>query len=621
MDFYIGLHSLFSAWSAYYIVYCIQRIVRHWKDGKERVRTSGGRLVGKIALTISCAVLEFIHVADYVPSQYKQDHLILHSIYFTVGGISWLFSSALVYFDYTRRLKSQWRGQRIFWISKLLINIALLVFNVIDGIYDFDGDMLYQFDLIQIISYVISILICTVLSFYSVFLPDDFTVISDDLYIKLKRSALLFDDSETDLTKEEVMLRVSIAGYKIKQIQNTSYIQYNLNITVNNTNYKISRSVADFEALDQALREKFPKADFPNLEFPEFSPEVLRKCSTEERGNLLGKYLAFLCHDDFMTPDLLNFLQIEGAYRDILTHKHNLMLEERLLGAESIPRSESKLIDYYTPQSDIKNYIENPVTTRLMWVIQVSIPSYRYDESTQILDYYMKTEIQALGFDKLRPYKFADFCDLHKALKKTLQPGNIIAFPAKNYGQSFKTKDKLAIEARKEKLELYFSQILNDPAYLCKELLDFIGCDADLTQVLDLIPTFKYRLTEEMTWEGDISDDSTHYILYCIYIGKATSNSTYEVQWRISRRYREFDALHKILHQRHSNPALENYLRHCGKQAKPLPSLPSKTLSPLSTLEEIETRKSLLELYVKDLISNPSVICSFAFQEFINEKS
>jgi hypothetical protein len=60
--------------------------------------------------------------------------------------------------------------------------------------------------------------------------------------------------------------------------------------------------------------------------------------------------------------------------------------------------------------------------------------------------------------------------------------------------------------------------------------LDFIGCDADLSQILDLIPNTNFRIAEETTWESDISDDSSHYINYSITIGKTTNISSYEVQ-------------------------------------------------------------------------------------------
>ena len=65
-------------------------------------------------------------------------------------------------------------------------------------------------------------------------------------------------------------------------------------------------------------------------------------------------------------------------------------------------------------------------------------------------------------------------------------------------------------------------EIFNDPAYLCKEALDFIGCDAEVNEILELIPDCKYKITEKMSWEGEISEDSSHFIIYTTGIGKKT---------------------------------------------------------------------------------------------------
>ena len=52
----------------------------------------------------------------------------------------------------------------------------------------------------------------------------------------------------------------------------------------------------------------------------------------------------------------------------------------------------------------------------------------------------------------------------------------------------------------------------------------------------------------------------------------------------------------------------------------PLPNLPGKTIASLSALDEIEERKNLLEVYLKDLLNNHAVTCSIAFREFIEDK-
>ena len=279
IDYYLVVHSILSTWCIYFIIYSIQRIITHWNDGKVKVKSFEGRLIVKISITVSCALFNVLHVADAFPAYYSLSRLIIRTIYFIIAFCSWLFSSFLVYFDYARTLKSQWRGQRSFWIFNFFANIALLTMNIFTKLYSFSGSSLYQFDIIQISCYAISILLCIILSFYSIFRQNDFTVISDDLYKKLRRSSSLFDDPCS--IENELLLHITIPGCKMRTANDVSTIHYKIRIGVNNDeSYEISRTLADFYSLDKTLRESFPKTSFPNLKFPEFPIEILTKCST-----------------------------------------------------------------------------------------------------------------------------------------------------------------------------------------------------------------------------------------------------------------------------------------------------------------------------------------------------
>ena len=241
----------------------------------------------------------------------------------------------------------------------------MLTTNILFEIYSFHGSSLYEFDIIQIVIYSITIILNLILSFYSLFKPNDFAIISEDMYIKLRKSTLLFNDPGNESIEKVLLLTINISGYKIKNVMNTSTIHYNINICVNNLNYYVSRTLVDFYSLDRALRENFPKSDFPNLIFPEFSMDLLKKCTIEERAAMLGAYLQVLCSAEFMTSDLLNFLQIEGDYRDSLAYKHNLIIEELLPNSEGLSRqrAESKILDYYNPS--VIQPIENESNKKL----------------------------------------------------------------------------------------------------------------------------------------------------------------------------------------------------------------------------------------------------------------
>lgn len=571
----------------------------------------------KIITTSSCGLLEVIHIADYSPDvEYSTSEIVFRFIYFFLSGCSWMLSSILVYFDYSRKLKSQWKGQRIYWILQLVSNSILLLLNIVFDKYDFNSTF-YQFSLIQILSYCFIISCCALLSYCAVLKPDDFKPFETNMYEKLRKSRNSLTGIRAELSVNEIKFKVNITGYKIKQVSNSKIINYNIHVTLNETTHNIYRSLTDFEALDNSLREKFAKSKF--YAFPQFSMLELRGLDVDNRGKTLCTYLTSVCREEFMSPDLLNFLQIEGNYRDLLTYKHDLILEEKIRSGESYSRTESVLADYYSPRPVVPQQIKKSTPAHLQWVVKVSIPTFNIDEMAQTVYYYIKAEIPALGFEKIRACTLKDFINLHKALKKALHPGCMIKFPDKEISQN--AKDESSIEANKCYLESYLIEILNDPAYICQEALDFICCDNDFNDVLELIPEFYYRITEEIGWEWEISEDSTHFMLYNVGIAKKTEENSLEKEWKFSKRYKDFDSLNKKLMERQNSPFLKNYALKKGKNSKnfSLPGLPGKKISSLSTLEEIEERKKGLENYINELINNLITSSSFALREFLSE--
>ena len=614
---FIWVHAPFYILPMYFIFYTTQRMIKHWRDGRERARVSSGRLVAKTIATVCCAILELIHIADYSPNvSYSAEELAFRTCYFLLSGIAWLFSSILVYFDYTRGLPSQWRGQRLFWVLELFSNVVLLGLNIVFQEFEYDGEDFYQFYLIQILSYTMTIVSCCLLSYYAVFRPNDFSVInSPPVYYPLERKPRPLPDEANISRDSEINFKLSITGYKIKPVMNSSIIHYNINICINDTARTISRSLMDFEFLDKSLREQFS-----GNSFPDFSISTLRNSNVEDRGQALCVYLSSLCCSDFMTPDLLNFLQIEGNYRDILTYKHMQAAKELHVASEFTPRSESTIQSYhYRPPALVSSETNIKTSSHLQWIVKISIPSFRLEESTQSTDFYVKCEIPGIGFEKTRPFKLVDFANLHRCMKKVLHPTNMIAFPSKS--NSFGKSD--GMESQRALLEYYLTEIYNDPAYICKEALDFIGCDAELDDILSLIPDYTYKIVEDMSWEGGISEDSNSFISFPVGIGKKAEGALLEKEWKCSRRYREFDAMNKRLVQRQSSWMLKNYTLFKGRVYKDIqiPSLPGKKISPLSTHEEIVERKNGLERYLQELITNPLVTSSFAFREFIDEKN
>ncbi|OMJ87315.1 hypothetical protein SteCoe_11001 [Stentor coeruleus] len=620
VSYFVITHLPFILLPSYFILYTIQRIIRHWKDGKERARTSGGRLVIKLLATITCAIFELVHIADYSPNQnYSDGEIAFRISYFVLSGVAWAASSILVFFDYNRRLKAQWHGQRIFWILETPTNLALLLMNILVTDYNYSGVEFFSFSLIQIISYIVVTSISLFLAFLALFRPNDFTVISPNFPEKLEENFIVKDEGGIDKKLDEISLRISYTRYKIRQMQNSSLIQYKVNLNINTSIIHITRTLNDFEGLDRLLKSKFARGQIHARSFPEFPTEKLRSSSINERGQALCEYLNNLLSIEFMTPELIDFLNIEGEYRDILTLKHSQLIGERLPNEETILRNESFSGNYYSPYSteNTESFYGN--SSRLQWIVKIRVLSHSQEDVSKEIDYYVKSKIPCLKFKHTKGFTIDDILSLHKAIKKQ---DLSIENPIKNYS-ILKNHVEDTVELRRMEIEHYLLEILNDPAFICKDALKFIGCDADLCSILDNIPEFSYTITDSIEWKGEIGEDSSHFIVYKVGISEKNTLSGIETEWKFSRRFREFFALNDRLIRRQSSTLLKNYLISKGKNTKDLnlPYLPGRSLAPLCTSQEIEERKIGLDFYIKELVMNPYVVCSYAFREFVDNKT
>lgn len=81
--------------------------------------------------------------------------------------------------------------------------------------------------------------------------------------------------------------------------------------------------------------------------------------------------------------------------------------------------------------------------------------------------------------------------------------------------------------------------------------------------------------------------DKSEYTAYIIEI--VTKDGC---KWKISRRFRDFAELHSKL----------------GKKYTSLPSLPSKTLFPLTNEAEIDNRRNLLQIYAQVIKESKLII-------------
>lgn len=204
-----------------------------------------------------------------------------------------------------------------------------------------------------------------------------------------------------------------------------------------------------------------------------------------------------------------------------------------------------------------------------------------------------------------------------------MAPAYLPSFPKKNYLQNLRKIDFQAIEIRRLELESYLGHVLNDPAYLCQELLDFVECKLSIDTVLKSKNyEYSYILCTPIMWDNEVGKDS-HYIIYTLTFTKMLKNKKVD-EWTVKRRYKDFDRLHNFILKRSTSPMLSNYLnvrstlRH-SRNSESLPSMPGKTLTPISSPQEIDVRRRGLEEYLERLLAIPSVIDSYEFKSFISD--
>ena len=126
--------------------------------------------------------------------------------------------------------------------------------------------------------------------------------------------------------------------------------------------------------------------------------------------------------------------------------------------------------------------------------------------------------------------------------------------------------------------------------------------------------SLNYELIAPVKWEGEVGHDSREFINYKMKFRKSLCGKMCD--WEVSRRFKEFDALHKVLINRNTSFMLKEFIKADAAQ---IPALPAKSLAPLCSSEEIEARRAALELYIADLLRNPAVVCCYYFRLFIGE--
>lgn len=584
---------LFPVW---YIFVCLNRLRRHWKDGKEHQR----HLFTVLLIMKLCLVLLMIMLLFTQTLSILNKEMVIVAFYM-IFSISWVFSLIMLISEFLLKLNMKWIGHRGFWVSSLIVWTVLIVINSEEHLKSFMKNIFIP----RIVLFGISASINLVLAIFAVFRPDEFKIHSkhfDKLLAKSHSGSFAQGKHFFD------RISIKIHDYKIKNINETQTVRYYIIVKISGHAHTMKKTYKDFENLAKSIDNIFPKQSFPNFHPPILPNFAGKRLEIQERISLLNVYLQGIRTIDYFNENTLNFFGIYGDFREEILCQHQFLLESEGglfiqssgdtefvdLTQINFERSESAS-DFLKIHSDMP-YFSVKIMTEL--------------NSEDAVEYLIKTK-SVYGKEK-SVKSFKDFNDLHQELRKIFDLAIMPKFPKKSYFQVPSRIDLLALELRKAKLEKYLTYLLNDPIYHCAELFDFIGVQLEYTALWEYREV-RYEVITPIEWESELND--SEFIVFVLNVKKIVNS--FEQQWRIKRFYKDFKSLHKFLALRNQSKMLSKYHGYMNKEmAEVFPELPKK-----KKWKEIEELRELLENYLRHLCSVPLIQDAYAFTTFLNDIS
>ena len=80
--------------------------------------------------------------------------------------------------------------------------------------------------------------------------------------------------------------------------------------------------------------------------------------------------------------------------------------------------------------------------------------------------------------------RYSEFVERDQQIRREIAPGKPADLPSKNrFAHLFKGNNPEFIDRRKSLLDTYIVALLNDPAFHCKSVFDFVRLDVDLERL------------------------------------------------------------------------------------------------------------------------------------------
>jgi hypothetical protein len=623
LDEFLFLDMQFLAVPSYFMIYSTVRYIYHWHDGKEPTISSYSRIhFTKRILTLLMLVISLYLATLHQHHDWNSSEAAMRKVCYACYSIAWTASYALIIFEERRRLQIQWWGHRLFWFMSSVNNLTMGIVHL-TFIHDTDECSTQELVISNILNF-LSTISCCILTALG--------CINPELQIKINEEEILneiinihignLEENKENGPETLPVLKTSIQDVKVKQLNDKKILFYNIQVKLSSKLYTVRRSFLEFSSLHSYLRTKFDFHKFPCLNFPAF-PRFNTCDDISWRISALSKYLNTICKPEFMSEELLDFLDIEEKSREIFLRENRKILELNcvsFLSPRALPdllevpklrsRNPSQADDFDKAELNLQRYI----TVRIdRW--------YKTNYPDTHVEYTITWSASKLFQKGLVQKRYSDIYGLHCSLKKILHPVNLPEFPSKNYLETFrKTYNEEMLNCRKNQLERYLSHVLNEPAYHCEELFKFLGLNAtpqDLWEASEI--KYSYAI-KRMKWDSEVSELGKAFHIYSIEIERIGLDS---VIWQFRHRFSEFVALHKELASRSQSPVLEIYMDYLQKKGllynPSLPGLPSRTFAEVKKYEDLSRRCMSLEIYLSALLNNECTISSYEFRRFIED--
>ena len=595
----------------WFISYAVIRMKRHWNDGKDKFILLNRHVYLKWFLTFIMTLLTFFHILDLSYfARLTETQMISRAAFFGLLFFAWLVSFKLAIFENNNRLIMKWTGHRSFWPANLIIHIYLLINEVVF----FGADRLgTNWTSVILATYVLQATCCLILTLYAIMRPNEFAPIGESgspLVPKHKprsSTALSIGDHLEYPT-------ISIKSYKMKEECNKSITLFTIISTISSHPFRSKRSIADFDILHKEIKNKFPADTFPNLSIPSYGN--ILGYTAEDKMKIFAEYLNSLSAPEFMLPEYLDFLRITDPYRTTLLRANEEILQKDATLNVSELRSESIIERYFNPstQKDISESLDD--YGEYLYHKHIEVKISKWIEVEKHIEYSVIWAIHYLDLNGSAQKRYNEFLEFHDHHSKIVAPAKLPKFPSKNYIKKLTKIDEKALGLRRTQLEDYLSHVLNDPAFLCKEALEFLDINTTVESILSFHhPASDIKLQAPLTCYPEI-DDPGYHLVYSIKLSKSTEVG-HKIDWCVTRRYREFDELHSFLQKRAQSALL---LKGGHKYTvTSMPSLPGRSLVQLVSHTDIENRRCGLERFLEDLLVVPKISDAYVLHKFLLE--